>query len=149
MTNTRILDIAKERFRKASSSQETEEILPTRGRLRRRIIQEESSGINSKLLRSWWMPYDKNLCIICQKNNVHKMHKVSYIDIGDKMLATARRLEDISFHLRLTWYQIAITLQQRTFGITFLVGYMSRERLESLIRINSKIWRKRVVINIQ
>ena len=51
-------------------------------------------------LRSSATVYDKNLCIICQKEG-GKLHKVYYKSTGEKMLTIAKNLTDRSFFLRL------------------------------------------------
>ena len=67
VTNAKMLERSKERFRKATEYEETEKIIPTRGRPRKRTMHGEASGVSTKLLRSGCTTYDKNLCIICQR----------------------------------------------------------------------------------
>ena len=100
VTNKTLLRRAKERYDKAIQSKNAEQITPKRGRPIKRILEDQSPEISQKLLRSGNYKYDKRLCIICQKDN-GKLHKVSYLATGEKMVLIAGKLEDKSFLLRL------------------------------------------------
>ena len=100
VTNKTLLRRAKERYDKAIKSKNAEQITPKRGRPKKRVLEDQSPEISQKLLQSANYKYDKRLCIICQKDN-GKLHKVSYLATGEKMVLVAGKLEDKSFLLRL------------------------------------------------
>ena len=57
-------------------------------------------SLNQERVRSSVPLYDKDACIICQKEE-GTMHKVSFKATGEKMLEVAEKLTDRSFFLRL------------------------------------------------
>ena len=96
VTNKTFLRRAKERYDKAIPSKNVEQITPKRGRPRKTVLEDQSPEISQKLLRSANYKYDKCLCIICQRDN-GKLHKVSYLATGEKMVLIAGKLEDKSY----------------------------------------------------